>query len=131
MSRNVKGPWVLAMNNGQPTAMARTIASFPAAGLTTEEACERYQKIGLDQMRNASLLLPAVIRGVPGYAPATGVDRIRAELWRFECQQTQLLLDGVLPCEGAGAMMLERDGGGWRVVRNYSERRRSGVGVAA
>ena len=33
--------------------------------------------------------------------------------------------------EGAGAMMLERDGDGWRVARNYSECRDCGVGVAA
>ena len=43
------------------------------------------------------------------------VDRIRVELWRFECQQTQLLLDGVLPCDGAGAVMLGATAmaGGW------------------
>lgn len=128
---NKRGPWVLIMNMGQPTAMARTIASFPAAGLVADEAFERYPKIGLDQVRNASMLLPAVIRGVPGYVPAPGVDRIRAELRRFECQQTQLLLDGVLPCDGAGAVMLERDGDGWRVVRNYSECRGVARGVAA
>lgn len=133
MSRNAKGPWVLIMNNGQPTALAQVIVSFPRSGLTAEEACARYQKSGLDQARNANVLTSVLIRGEPGYAPAPAVDRIRAEIWQFECLQTKLLLDGVLPCEGAGAMMLERtdDDGGWRVVRNYSERRRSGVGVAA
>lgn len=128
---NKKGPWVLVMNNGQPAELARVIVSFPKSGLTAEEACARYQKSGLDQARNANVLTPVLIRGEPGYAPAPAVDRIRAELWRFECQQTQLLLDGVLPCDGAGAVMLERDGDGWRVVRNYSECRGRGVGVAA
>lgn len=131
MSSNKKGPWVLVMNNGQPAELSRVIVSFPRSGLTAEEACARYPKSGLDQARNANVLTSALIRGEPGYAPAPAVDRIRAEIWQFECLQTQLLLDGVLPCNGAGAVMLERDGDGWRVVRNYSECRGRGVGAAA
>ena len=72
MSSNKKGSWQLASADGGMASMTRVIASFPAAGLTTEEIGLRFAHAsgGIALCRAAGLIEPVVIRGVAGWRPS-------------------------------------------------------------
>lgn len=42
MSSDTSGPWVLMQNTGAPAQMTMVVCTFPATGLTKEEASGRY-----------------------------------------------------------------------------------------
>lgn len=119
MSSNKSGPWVLMQNTGAPVQMTMVVCTFPAAGLTEEEANDRYTDSGIKQCKLSGLLRPAVIRGVPGLvmaAPEAPV--IRAAVREFERDRWMMLSGEHLPCKGPGALMLERTPAGLRAVKN-------------
>ena len=118
MSSNTSGPWVLMQNTGAPAQMTMVVCTFPAAGLTEEEANERYTGSGIKQCKLSGLLRPAVIRGVPGLVMAPEAPAIRAAIREFERDRWMMLSGEHLPCKGPGALMLERTATGLRAVKN-------------
>ena len=118
MSSNTSGPWVLMQNTGAPVQMTMVVCAFPAAGLTEEEANERYTDSGIKQCKLSGLLRPAVIRGVPGLVMAPEAPAIRAAIREFEQGRWMMLSGEHLPCKGPGALMLERTATGLRAVKN-------------
>jgi len=118
MSSNTSGPWVLMQNTGAPVQMTMVVCTFPAAGLTEEEANDRYTDTGIKHCKLSGLLRPAVIRGVPGLVMAPEAAAIRAAIREFERDRWMMLSGEHLPCKGPGALMLERTATGLRAVKN-------------
>lgn len=115
---NKKGPWVLMRNTGTPVQMTVVVCTFPATGLTEEEAKDRYTDPVIKQCKRSGLLRPAVIRGVPGLVMAPEATTIRAAVREFERDLWMMLSGEHLPCKGPGALMLERTATGLRAVKN-------------
>ena len=125
MSSNKNGPWQLASADGGMASMTRVIASFPAAGLTTEEIGLRFAHAsgGIALCRAAGLIEPVVIRGVAGWRPSKLAYGVRHEIFVFESRLAALLTSNTLPSQHpGGALILARanDGAALVVRHNYA-----------
>ena len=125
MSSNKNGPWQLASADGGMASMTRVIASFPAAGLTTEEIGLRFAHAsgGIALCRAAGLIEPVIIRGVAGWRPSKRAHGVRHEIFVFESRLPVLLTSNTLPSQHpGGALTLARttDGAALVVRHNYA-----------